>query len=204
MRRRVILAALKIVAGFAACTKQVAVGTAFPSPVMSRLSARVALHLTAELRQKTHEETLPSGESWRIALGEANARFFEQVSSGMFAAVVAVNEARAAGEVAAVLEPVIEKYQFSTPERSQTDYYEAWFRYQMRVHAPDGRLVASLPFTGYGRSEKRTFGAVEALREATEKAMRDAAAVLVLELPREPAVRALLDGPPPPGEKGAR
>jgi hypothetical protein len=176
------------------CSREVAVGSDFPRPVMEKIPARVGLVLDSTLRAHTHGEQLPGGGSWRVELGPANAVLCEQLIAGMFEGVVPLNQARAGAGVAVIFQPAIEQYQFSTPEQSKTDYYEAWIQYRLRIHSPDGRQVADWPFTGYGRSRARLLGAADSLDEATRRAMRDAAAVLVLELRQRPALQEILYG----------
>ena len=178
-----------------ACSREVAVTDRFPTPVMEKLPFYVRLDISPALRTHVHSRKLPSGEEWRVDLGPAQTKLFQQLFSGMFLSVALDGQPHSNGNVAAVFQPIFSRYQFSTPNESKTDYYEAWIQYRMRVYSPDSTLIAEWPFTGYGRSPRSRLGARDSLNLATQRALRDAAALVVLDLERQPAIRALLYGP---------
>jgi hypothetical protein len=178
------------------CGTHVAVREPFPRPVMQKLPFSVGLYLGDAFVNHVHRETLPGGRDWSIDLGEANATLFRQLVTGMFEEVAPVQRLAAGGALDAVIRPSIEDYQFSTPQQSGTDYFEAWIEYRMHVYSPRGKLVAEWPVTAYGRSPAEFLGANDALLEASVRAMRDAAAAVVLGFAQRPAVRAYLYKPP--------
>jgi hypothetical protein len=178
----------------AGCGTDLAVREPFPRPVMQKLPFLVGLYLGDAFVNHVHRETLPDGRDWSIDLGQANATLFRQLLTGAFEGVAPVQRLAAGGTLDVVIRPSIEDYQFSTPEQSGTDYFEAWIEYQMRIYTPQGKLTAEWPVTGYGRSAVDFLGAREALLEASTLAMRDAAAAFTLGFARKPGVRAFLYG----------
>ena len=178
----------------AGCGTDLAVREPFPRPVMQKLPFLVGLYLGDAFANHVHRETLPDGRDWSIDLGQANATLFRQLLTGVFERVTRVQRLAVGSALDAVIRPSIEDYQFSTPEQSGTDYFEAWIEYQMHVYTPQGKLMTDWPVTGYGRSAMDFLGAREALLEASTLAMRDAAAAFTLGFARRHGVRAYLYG----------
>ena len=89
-----------------------------------------------------------------------------------------------------VFTPVMRDFQFSTPGMSKTDYYEVWVKYSLRLSRGSGKPLLDWPFTAYGREEDGGGrSAAGAMREASRRAMRDAAAAIVLNFLRQPAAK---------------
>ena len=87
------------------------------------------------------------------------------------------------GPVDGVLAPAIDQVQFSTPKQTNTDFYEVWIRYRVRLFDADGTVRKEWPLIGYGKASNRSGGdPTERLNAATIWALRDAAAVLAFEL----------------------
>ena len=72
------------------------------------------------------------------------------------------------------------------------EYYEVRITYRLDLYTPEGQLVGGLPVIGYGRSPVRWNSLSEPVRQATIRAMRDAAVQIVLQLPEQPAVDQLV------------
>lgn len=176
----------------AGCGTHVAVRDLFPQPVMQKLPFSVGLYLGDAFVDHVHRETLSDGRDWSIDLGQANAALFRRLLTGMFEKVAPVQRLAAGDALDAVIRPSLEDYQFSTPEQSGTDYFEAWIEYRMHMYSRRGKLVAEWPLNAYGRSRPYFLGSGDALREASALAMRDAAAALVLGFEQRPGVRAYL------------
>lgn len=175
--------------------KEVAVNNNFPAPVMHKHPQHIGLYLDPAFRSYEHSEKLPGGAAWSIDLGAANVRLFTQIFTGMFVQVTSVPNLQTTGSAQAIVRPDIEDYQFSTPQQNQTEFFEAWIKYRIRFYSPQSKLLAQWPLTAYGRSEKKFFDKEGALRQATNNAMRDAAAGMALDFNAHPVVRAFLYGP---------
>ena len=89
----------------------------------------------------------------------------------------------------AVIEPVVESYEFAIPTDWNTNSYTVWITYRMNMYDAGGRLVASWPVRAYGQSRHQAFNADESLADATRMALRDAGAYLSVYFKDEPAVR---------------
>ncbi len=72
------------------------------------------------------------------------------------------------------------------------EYYEVRITYRLNLYTPEGQLVGGLPIKAYGRSPVRWNSLSEPVRQATIRAMRDAAVQIVLQLPAQPAVDQLV------------
>jgi hypothetical protein len=169
--------------------KSVQVGQEFPVPVMQKKDARVALRVSAAFANYRHSEELEGAGRWDIAIGQANTAMFGQLLDGMFTQSERLEGEQPAPEVDLVVTPELVDFQFSTPELSFTEFYEAWFRYQLRFHDGQGALLSEWPLTAYGRSEARFLGGSDALRDATEMALRDAAAGFAVRFARDAALQ---------------
>ncbi len=186
-----LLAAMLLLSG---CTKYVVLKQEFPVPVMQKHPYTVTLLLEDSLRNYVHEEKFADEADWKVQFGIANVALYTQMMEGMFERVEVVNKLNPNRRYGTIIKPRMADYQLSTPTLSSTDYYEVWIKYELEVLTGKGTPVTSWPFTAYGRNPKK-FGAAEsALAEATRRAMRDAAAAVVLDFMNEPAVKAHFQG----------
>lgn len=176
------------------CTRHVELIESFPEPVIERQPYAVGLWVEDEFRDYVHHEEIDGGPDWEISFGQTHVNLFRQVLPGLFERVVMVESLEQgleqATDVQAVINPVMVDYQFSTPQQSKTDYYEVWIKYRLQVYGRDGKLISDWPFTAYGRKASGFGQGREALRTATRRAMRDAAAAVVLEFMEQPGVEA--------------
>jgi hypothetical protein len=117
----------------------------------------------------------------------------------MFTRVVPVSSTDAGAatdpEIRGVLEPVLEEFSFVTPRDTGTSLYAVSLKYRINAYTPDGKLVDSWTFTGYGA---QTVGSVPgqgtaALQQAADMAMRDAGTKLAVEFREQAIVRGLID-----------
>ncbi len=178
------------------CTRHVVLKQEFPVPVMQKHPYAITLLLEDSLRNYVHHEKFEKEADWNIQFGVANVALFTQIMQGMFEGVGVVNQLVPGRRYATVIKPRMLDYQLSTPSLSSSDYYEVWIKYELEILTGNGQSVTSWPFTAYGRNPKQ-FGAAEAaLAEATRRAMRDAAAAVVLDFMNAPNVKAHFDKTP--------
>ena len=174
--------------GLMACTNRVAVQEKFPVPVMQKHPFQVVLHLEPALTGYVHDEVLEGEADWEVNFGRANVVLFQRVMAGMFKETL-TREGVEPGPLPpgskAVIKPVMEDYQLSTPKQSKTKYYEVWIKYRLQVYNTEGSLVEDWPFTAYGRNRAGMLGAKDSLNEATRRAMRDAATAVVLDFMKQ-------------------
>lgn len=172
-----------------ACSQHVVLSVDFPEPIVSQLTQPVIVYITPELQRYVHRYEPEQGADWTVVFGDSQEKLFKSVFTGMFEQVELVFDAEAIPEDATVFTPVMRDFQFSTPGMSKTDYYEVWIKYSLRLSRGSGKPLLDWPFTAYGREEDSGRSAAGALREASRRAMRDAAAAIVLNFLKQPAAK---------------
>lgn len=168
--------------------------TNIPRPLLTPIPVTIGLYLPEEFRNYVHKEERWSVE-WQVDLGKAQTAGIERLVNAMFERVVVLDSimgAVADPEIRAVIEPQLEQYSFVTPRDAGAQFYAVSLKYRVGLYAPDGKLVESWPFTGYGSVEASGFGGEDPLRRATSLAMRDAGAKLAVEFRQQAMVRGLL------------
>lgn len=168
-----------------------------PVPLIERLPLVMGVHLSDELLGYVHQEKLEQSGEWRIDLGGAQDRMFENLLSGMFQGMRLVPDPAAPGtEVDGVLVPAIQEVQFSTPDQTRSEYFEVWVRYRFQLLDRDGTLVAEWPMTAYGKANSHNYGMnsrAPALEAAALAALRDAMAFFTVQFRSVPAVQSWLN-----------
>jgi len=168
-----------------------------PEPHMAKIPVDVAVRIPAQFQDFTHEENVLGKEAWTIKLGSANAIFFTQLFGYMFDNVVVLgpdDDARNY-QFDALIEPSIEGFEFSVPSQSKTETFAVWIRYRMQIYDSIGNNAANWTVSAYGKSQKEGLGGSDSLRRAAILAMRDAAALIIMQLDKVTKISALADGP---------
>jgi hypothetical protein len=180
------------------CASNVSVDTpSIPKPHIDKIPIDVALRIPEEFNNFVHEENVLGRETWSISLGSANATFFEQLFGYMFDNVIVLGPDDDAREYTfdALIEPKIEGFEFSVPNQSKTDAFAVWIRYRMQIFDSAGNSAASWTVSAYGKSQKEGLGGSKSLQRAAVLAMRDAAALILLQMNKATKIAALADGP---------
>jgi hypothetical protein len=166
-----------------------------PRALVQPLQARVGLVLDDELRGFKHEETRSSAD-WAVDLGPGHEQLLKAVFGASFSSVEVFrnfDEARAASGLQGLFSPHIEQYSFATARETGGVYWAVTIRYRIGVFTPQGEPADSMTLTGYG-SAGDTGRAAPSLINATRAAMRDAAAKLLVQMPRQPVAAKLVAG----------
>ncbi len=153
-----------------------------------------------------HEEQVIGKEKWIIDLGASNRLLFTQLFGSMFTEFMVIEEGSDASDlpIDALIEPSIDAFEFSVPNQSQTDEFAVWIRYRIKIFDSEGVQIANWPIAAYGKSQTSTFGGDDALRRAAVLAMRDAAALIIMQMDKSTGISKLRAGgarsnsPPPP------
>jgi len=194
LRHSVILISL-----FAAgCASNVTVDQpTIPTPHIEKLPMDVAIRIPAEFHNFVHEENVLGKETWTINLGSANAVFFTQLFGYMFENVIVLgpNDNALDYTFDALVEPKIEGFEFSVPHQSKTDAFAVWIRYRMQVFDSAGNSASTWTVSAYGKSQKEGLSGSRALQRAAVLAMRDAAALILLQMNKATKMASLADGP---------
>ena len=169
-----------------------------PAPLIEPLPLSLAIRIPAEFEHFVHEDEVLGREKWRIDLGGSNAALFSQLFEFMFdeVTVLGPDDDASALSIDALIEPSIDAFEFSVPRQSKTEAYAVWIRYRLRIYDSAGDLYANWPFSAYGKSEKFGLTGDEPLKRAAILAMRDAAALTIMNLDKSTAISDLKDRPP--------
>lgn len=183
---------------FAGCASTVALEEAtIPEPHVEKLPIDVLVRIPDDFHNFVHEEKVLGRETWTIQLGSANAKFFEQLFGYMFDSVTVIgpDEDTYGHTFDALVEPSIEGFEFSVPNQSKTEAFAVWIRYRLQVYDNIGNDAGLWTVSAYGKSTKEGLGGSDSLRRAAVLAMRDAAALILLQFDRATRISQLADGP---------
>lgn len=155
-----------------------------PKPLIDQLQISVAARYPQAFDRFVHEEQIVGKEKWTIDLGRSNRLLFTQLFGSMFSKFQVIDENADPRDlqIDALIEPSIDAFEFSVPSQSQTDEFAVWIRYRLKIFDADGVQVANWPIAAYGKSQSGTFDGDAALRRAAVLAMRDAAALIILQM----------------------
>jgi len=164
-----------------------------PTPVTSKLPLTIGIVYDEAFRNHVYVESSEDRPDWRIESGSSQVALFDQIFSSMIGNFQHMNSlSDTAGNSALdfVLVPKVEEMQFSTPAEMRTDFYEAWIKYGMSIHEPDGSLVTTWTFVGYGKSSTEFLkNTSKGLNEAMNVALRDAGAKLTVKFQEIPEIQ---------------
>ena len=155
-----------------------------PKPLIDQLPLSVAARFPAAFDNFVHEEQVIGKEKWIIDLGASNRLLFTQLFGSMFTDFMVIDNDSDARNlpIDALIEPSIDAFEFSVPSQSQTDDFAVWIRYRIKIFDSEGVQIANWPIAAYGKSQTSTFGGDAALRRAAVLAMRDAAALSIMQM----------------------
>jgi len=164
-----------------------------PEPLIDQLPLVVAARYPVAFDNFVHEEKVLGKEKWSIDLGRSNRMLFTQLFGSMFTEFSVVEKDTNPKDLTfdALIEPSIDAFEFSVPSQSQTDDFAVWIRYRIKIFDKDGVQIANWPIAAYGKSQKTTFGTDEALQRAAVLAMRDAAALIILQMDKATGISKL-------------
>jgi hypothetical protein len=170
-----------------------------PTPLINPMPLSVAVRIPAEFEHYVHEDEVLGREKWRIDLGRSNAALFSQLFEFMFddVTVLGPDDDASTLSIDALIEPSIDAFEFSVPSQSKTESYAVWIRYRLKIYDSAGDMYANWPLSAYGKSEQFGLSGDEPLKRAAILAMRDAAALMIMNLDKSTAIAALKDRPAP-------
>ncbi len=164
-----------------------------PEPLIDQMTLNVAAKYPDVFDHFVHEEKVMGKEKWSIDLGGSNRLLFTQLFDSMFTEfeVVAADADTDNLVFDALIEPSIDAFEFSVPSQSQTDEFAVWIRYRIKIFDNQGVQIANWPIAAYGKSLAGSFGGDEALQRAAVLAMRDAAALIILQMDKATGISKL-------------
>jgi len=164
-----------------------------PEPLIDQIPISVAARYPEVFDKFVHEEQVIGKEKWSIDLGQANRLLFTKLFSSMFTDFTVISNDTDPRDlpIDALIEPSIDAFEFSVPSQSQTDDFAVWIRYRIKIFDSQGTQIANWPIAAYGKSQTTTFGGREALQRAAVLAMRDAAALIILQMDKATGISKL-------------
>jgi len=164
-----------------------------PEPLIDQMPITVVARFPEEFDNFVHEEQVIGKEKWTIDLGQANKLLFTQLFGSMFSdfSIIANDVDARNMPIDALIEPSIDAFEFSVPNQSQTDEFAVWIRYRIKIFDNEGVQIANWPIAAYGKSQTTTFGGDNALRRAAVLAMRDAAALIIMQMDKATGISKL-------------
>jgi len=171
----------------------------FPTPLIENLPISIGVYYDDDLRNFTYNETVSDGSSWTIELGQNNTRLFDRLFGAMFSRTTRVDDIEnGPDDIQAIIQPILEEYAFLTPNELGSRFYAVSIRYRLILYDTAGTELADWPINAYGQSRSGIFnagrGKTGPLQNATDLAMRDAAAGAIVSLPTQPEILALING----------
>lgn len=192
--RPIVIISLLVLAG---CSSTVMMSEpTIPAPRVDKIPVNVALRIPNEFREFVHKEEVLGKESWTINLGGSNAAFFTQLFGYLFNTVTVIGPDDDARDFQfdALVEPSIEGFEFSVPNQSKTETFAVWIRYRLRVFDSAGNNASNWTVSAYGKSQKEGLGGSEPLQRAAVLAMRDAAALIIMQMDKVTRISSLAGG----------
>jgi hypothetical protein len=178
------------------CATNVAVNNPrIPDPLITQMPLSVGARYPEVFDHFVHEEQVIGKEKWQVNLGASNKLLFDKLFSAMFTEFQVIDESvdPASMGIDVMIEPTIDAFEFSVPEQSQTDAFAVWIRYRIKIFDRNGTQIANWPISAYGKSQTTMFGDDEALRRAAVLAMRDAAALIIMQMDKSTGISSLIN-----------
>lgn len=177
-----------------------------PEPLIDKLPLSVAARYPENFEHFVHEERVIGKEKWTIDLGRSNGLLFTQLFGWMFTEFQVIDATTDPKEldIDALIEPSIDAFEFSVPEQSQSEDFAVWIRYRIKIFDAAGNQVANWPISAYGKSQTTTFGGDAALRRAAVLAMRDAAALVIMQMDKATGISKLSAAASPQSAAGSQ
>ena len=190
--------AVRIVAAMllAGCsTTPVTPPTEFPKPVLRKIPVAMGLYMDESFRTYVHHDKPDKGVKQDVSVGPASRVLFNEFLAAQFAQLHTVSVAPSGQSIApgveAVLQPVVQDVQISSPRTEKDDFHEAWIKYRLRLLTPSGQELAAWELAAYGKHRGAAIGGTHsALTAAVRDALRDAAAGMALIFRDGSALRA--------------
>lgn len=185
-----------IIAALSGCSSQVTLkDPTIPDPLIDKMPLSVAARFPEAFEHFVHEEQVIGKKKWTIDMGRSNSMLFEKLFNSMFTEFRVVPAGAEAADlgVDALIEPSIDAFEFSVPNQSQTDAFAVWIRYRIKIFDGEGNQIANWPISAYGKSMSEGIGNDDALRRAAVLAMRDAAALVILQMDKATGISGLAE-----------
>lgn len=176
----------------------------FPEPLVDTLPLHIGVYYSEEFRQFVHEEKEEKAPTHRIETGATQVQLFDRLFTKFFSQTSQLTQLptiAAPVKMNGVIAPEVEELQFTFPRDTNSNVFEVWVKYKIKLYSPEGDLLLDWSIPAYGKTPKAFMKSrEEALQQATVVALRDAGAHFTISLSRNPKLQSWLDaqlGKPP-------
>lgn len=170
----------------AACTaRPVVPSNEFPKPVLRKIPVNMGLYMDQAFANYVHHEKPAQGMKQDVSVGPASRALFSEFLTAQFTGLYTIAQPPGAQSattgVQAVLQPVVQDVQISSPKTDKDQFHEAWIKYRLRLLTPQGQEITAWDLAAYGKQRGGAMGGNHSgLTAAVRDAMRDAAAGMAL------------------------
>lgn len=188
-RRRLLLGAL--VVALSACDHRMFSIEVPPQMVMvDQLAVNLAVLFDDSLTGYLYDDNTQRQGLRQITASDAQVTMFQRALSALFADIQVVTDATALpNETEALLSISRTDFQFSTPDQSYTNSCEVWLSYELAISTPTGEPIDTIKLSAYGSASVAGGKSYPYyVRLALNRAIRDAGARLIAELPKNPKI----------------
>ena len=144
----------------------------------------VAIKYPENFNNFLHEEKVIGKKTWQVDFSHSNKLLFNKIFQSYFKKVTVIesSEERLYDNFNFTIQPSIDATEFSVPEQSQDETFSVWIRYRVKIFDHNGVEIINWPISAYGKTSTTTFSDDNDLANAAILAMRDAAALIILQL----------------------
>ena len=162
-----------------------------PTPLASQLPLDLGIYYNDNFKNFVFKEDSESRGLWTIDNRASRLALFNEILPSMFKTVNPVENVTVMDPLLdIILEPEVMEMQVALPQETQSDMFEAWIKYVIKMYKPGGELITQWQITGYGKTHTAMFKNKErGLNTAINMALRDLGAKMVLDFPRAPGVK---------------
>lgn len=161
----------------------------YPPALTSPLPVSATLVMTDEFRSFVAN---PEGKV-SLEVGAAQAAMFEAVMKPRFRELLVVSERPEIITTDWLIEPSVNSTQIGVPAVTHLKVYEVWLKYRLNIVDQEGNEITSWFIPAYGKTPNSfTLSRGDAIRSASEIALRDMGARVITDLHRVPELHARL------------
>ena len=166
------------------CSSQIVIkNPEIPELLIDRSPYRVAVIYPENFDNFIHEEKVIGRKSWKIDFSNSNKILFNKILTSFFDMVdERKDEDDSLISYDFVIRPSIDAIEFSVPEQSQDETFAVWIRYRIKIYDNTGAEIINWPISSYGKTSTSIFADEQDLGRAAVLAMRDAAALIILQM----------------------
>ena len=167
------------------CSSQVKINDPnIPKLLINQLPYTVAIIYPENFDSFIHEEKVIGKKSWQVDFTRSNILLFNEVFRSFFTTskVIETPDTDTSDNFDFTIYPSIDAIEFSVPEQSQDETFSVWIRYRVKIFDYNGEEIVNWPISAYGKTSTSTFSDEQDLAKAAILAMRDAAALIILQL----------------------